>query len=94
MHRIIREIFEVADAKGITLPYESPDAYYRILTEIQLPPTALHRSSMLQDMSKGSRLTEIDALNGAISRYGKELSIHTPVNDVITAIIKGFQKSS
>jgi 2-dehydropantoate 2-reductase len=46
---------------------------------------------MLQDMAKGSRLTEIDALNGAISRYGREQGLATPVNDVITAIIKGFQ---
>ncbi|HQI80431.1 MAG TPA: ketopantoate reductase C-terminal domain-containing protein, partial [Deltaproteobacteria bacterium] len=61
------------------------------LTDRQLPPTATHRSSMLQDMAKGGRLTEIDALNGAISRYGREQGVATPVNDVITAIIKGFQ---
>jgi 2-dehydropantoate 2-reductase len=90
MQRIIREIFAVAAAKGVKLPYESADAYYKTLTEIQLPPTALHRSSMLQDMAKGSRLTEIDALNGAISRYGRAAGIETPVNDVITAIIKGL----
>ncbi len=94
IRRIIHEIFAVAGAKGVKLPYESADAYYRTLTEIQLPPTALHRSSMLQDMAKGGRLTEIDALNGAISRYGREMNIPTPVNDVLTAIIKGFQVSS
>jgi 2-dehydropantoate 2-reductase len=49
---------------------------------------------MLQDMSRGSRITEIDALNGAISRYGKEQGVPTPVNDVITAIIKGFQTAN
>jgi len=91
MRQIIREIFAVAAAKSVKLPYESADAYYRTLTEIQLPPTAGHRSSMLQDMSRGGRLTEIDALNGAISRYGREEGVPTPVNDVITAIIKGFQ---
>ena len=91
MREIIREIFSVAAAKGVKLPYESAEAYYQTLTEIQLPPTALHRSSMLQDMAKGSRLTEIDALNGAISRYGRASGIATPVNDVLTAIIKGFQ---
>jgi len=94
MRRIILEIFSVARAKGVKLPYESADAYYRTLTEIQLPPTALHRSSMLQDMAKGGRLTEIDALNGAISRYGREMNIPTPVNDVLTAIIKGFRVSA
>ncbi|HPI92026.1 MAG TPA: ketopantoate reductase family protein [Deltaproteobacteria bacterium] len=94
MHRVVEEIFAVAHAKGITLPYESAEAYYSILTDVQLPPTALHRSSMLQDMAKGSRLTEIDALNGAISRYGRELNVPTPVNDVLTAVIKGIQAKS
>jgi 2-dehydropantoate 2-reductase len=94
MRRIIDEIFLVATSKGVKLPYENAQAYYKTLTEVQLPPTATHRSSMLQDMAKGGRLTEIDALNGAISRYGREQGIPTPVNDVLTAIIKGFQVSS
>ncbi|MGC9323612.1 MAG: ketopantoate reductase family protein [Desulfomonilia bacterium] len=90
MHQVIREIFAVARAKGVTLGYESPDAYFRTLIEAQIPPTATHRSSMLQDIEKG-RPTEIDALNGAISSYGRELDVPTPANDVLTAIIKGLQ---
>lgn len=90
MHRIIEEIFSVAARKGIALSYGSPEEYYRFLVDKQLPPTSTHRSSMLQDMGLGRR-TEIDALNGAISRYGKELGVPTPVNDVITAIIRGLE---
>jgi 2-dehydropantoate 2-reductase len=90
IHQIIREIFAVAKAKGIRLLYNGPEDYYQTLLEVQIPPTASHRSSMLQDMEKG-RLTEIDALNGAIGVYGRQLSVPTPVNDVITAIIKGLQ---
>ncbi len=90
MRQIIREIFTVAEAKGIRLIYAGPEDYYRILLEVQIPPTASHRSSMLQDMEKG-RLTEIDALNGAIGTYGRQLNVPTPVNDVVTAIIKGLQ---
>ncbi len=90
MRRIIEEIFSVARAKGIPMMYSGPEAYYQFLIEKQLPPTATHRSSMLQDMEKG-RLTEIDALNGAIARYGKELSVPTPVNETLTAIIKGIE---
>jgi 2-dehydropantoate 2-reductase len=90
IHQIIREIFAVAKAKGIRLLYNGPEDYYQTLLEVQIPPTASHRSSMLQDMEKG-RLTEIDALNGAIGFYGRQLSVPTPVNDVITAIIKGLQ---
>lgn len=91
VHRIIDEIFAVAGAKGVRLGYERPDAYFRTLVDDLLPPTASHRSSMLQDMEKGRR-TEIDALNGAIGAYGRQLGIPTPVNDVITAIIKGLQR--
>lgn len=93
MHRIIEEIFAVAEAKNIALGYGDADDYYRFLIEKQLPPTEKHRSSMLQDMELGRR-TEIDALNGAISRYGRELGVPTPVNDVVTAIIKGLESKA
>ncbi|HOJ13998.1 MAG TPA: ketopantoate reductase family protein [Deltaproteobacteria bacterium] len=91
IRRVIGEIFEVARAKGVKLPYAHAGEYFRVLTEVQLPPTASHRSSMLQDLSRGSLLTEIDALNGAISRYGRELGVMTPANDFLTAIVKGLE---
>ncbi|MFY9398695.1 MAG: ketopantoate reductase family protein [Desulfomonilia bacterium] len=87
---IVSEIFAVAEKKGLTLPYASAEEYYRFLMDEQLPPTAAHRSSMLQDLERGN-ITEIDALNGAIARYGRELSVPTPVNAVITAVIKGIE---
>lgn len=91
MRSIIQEIFSVAEAKGVAMPYEGYADYYRFLLEKQIPPTAMHRSSMHQDISM-ERLTEIDALNGAISRYGKELGVATPVNDVLTSLIKGLEQ--
>jgi len=93
IQKIIQEIFAVAKAKGVRLSYESPEEYYRFLMDTQLPPTSTHRSSMLQDMEKG-RLTEIDSLNGAISRYGRELNIPTPANDVLTKIIKAIEEKN
>ena len=62
---IIEEIFLVMKAKGVAVPYQDADEYYHYLLERQLPPTAGHRASMLQDILLG-RQTEIDALNGAI----------------------------
>ena len=47
---------------------------------------------MLQDVSKGKR-TEIDALNGKISELGRKAGISTPVNDTITGLVKGIEKS-
>ncbi len=91
IRRIIDEIFAVARAKGVRLAYANPEDYFRTLIEVQLPPTLSHRSSMLQDLER-SRPTEIAALNGAVSSYGRELGVATPVNDVITALIRGLER--
>ena len=45
---------------------------------------------MLQDV-EARRLTEIDYLNGGISRFGREHGVPTPLNDAITALIKGVE---
>ncbi len=84
---IIEEIFLVMRAKGVKVPYLDADEYYHYLLERQLPPTAGHRASMLQDIMLG-RQTEIDALNGAISSYARDHGICTPYNDLLTALIK------
>jgi 2-dehydropantoate 2-reductase len=44
-------------------------------------------SSTAQDMNRGKR-TEIDSLNGYISRRGAELGVPTPVNHVLYALVK------
>ena len=46
-----------------------------------------HYPSMAQDM-RAHRQTEIDSLNGAIARYGRELGIPTPANDYIARFVK------
>ncbi len=49
--------------------------------------TAENRSSMLQDRIK-SRPTEIDYINGAITGMGRELGVATPVNEVLTLLVR------
>jgi 2-dehydropantoate 2-reductase len=44
-------------------------------------------SSTQQDIAAGRR-TEIDALNGYISRRGAELGVATPTNEALTALLK------
>ena len=51
-----------------------------------------HKASMLQDV-EARRATEVDWLNGGISRFGRELGVPTPLNDTITALIKGVEAS-
>jgi 2-dehydropantoate 2-reductase len=51
-----------------------------------------HKASMLQDV-EARRPTEIDFLNGGIARFGRELGVPTPLNDAVTALIKGVEIS-
>ncbi|HEV8436605.1 MAG TPA: 2-dehydropantoate 2-reductase [Methylomirabilota bacterium] len=44
------------------------------------------RPSLLQDVMKGRR-TEIDHLNGYVSRQGKKLGVKTPVNDAVVELV-------
>ena len=51
-----------------------------------------HKASMLQDL-EARRRTEVDYLNGGIARFGRELGVPTPLNDAVTALIKGVEQS-
>jgi len=86
MRAIIRELCAVAGAMNVVLEPETPEAYVRHLFEDLIPPTAAHYASMREDFRR-KRRTEIDALNGAICRYGREYGIHCPVNTTLTQLI-------
>ncbi len=89
--QIVREIFAVIQAEGITLQWGDPDAYLGYLNGALIPVMAGHSSSMLQDILHG-RKTEIDYLNGAVVTAGKRLGIATPYNACISDIIR-FKES-
>ena len=80
------EAFAVARAEGVRLAWPSPEAYLEVLGSRQLPATAAHRSSMLQDLERGRR-TEIDHLNGAVARLGAARGVPTPVNAALAALV-------
>jgi 2-dehydropantoate 2-reductase len=84
---IVREGFSVIHAEGVHLPWATADEYLAYLHDVQLPATALHHSSMLQDITRG-RPTEIDSLNGAIVAKGLVHGILTPVNTCIVDLVK------
>jgi 2-dehydropantoate 2-reductase len=87
MRRIIEEIYQVAGAKGVHLSHADAAAYFSFFMENLVPATADHRPSMWQDLQAGRR-TEIEALNGAIGRYGEALGVATPYNDAVSRLVR------
>ncbi|MBF0714097.1 ketopantoate reductase family protein [Gemella sp. GH3] len=81
---LLEEVVSVGIAEGVDVKH---DVISGNINRI-FPPTlaGLHYPSLYQDMKNG-RLTEIDYLNGAVSRLGKKHNIKTPVCDLVTHII-------
>ena len=90
IHQAIIEVVQVAQAKGIPLSASIADNVLSTISN-NTPPT--YKPSSLVDLERGNRL-EIEALNGALSRYGKEMGISTPINDFIYACLKPFAGES
>jgi len=61
------------------------------LEEVNKAGGGEHRPSMGQDMVKGRR-TEIEFLNGFITRKGEEIGIPTPANAALTDIVKRVER--
>jgi 2-dehydropantoate 2-reductase len=78
----VEEAIAVAGAKGFPIGSEMVQRVIEVAKA-----TARNRSSMGQDVDKKKR-TEIDAINGAVVRFGKEAGIATPVNQTLTSLIK------
>jgi 2-dehydropantoate 2-reductase len=87
MRRIIEEIYQVAGGHGIPLGHADAAAYFKFFMENLVPATAGHWPSMWQDLQAGRR-TEIEALNGAICRYGEAVGVLTPYNDAISRLVR------
>jgi 2-dehydropantoate 2-reductase len=86
---LVDEGTAVAAAQGIVLDADPEE----LIDHAARPEVAYgHKASMLQDV-EARRRTEIDYLNGGIARFGRELGVPTPLNDAITALIKGVEES-
>ena len=83
-----REAVAVARAQNIDLGLSDPIAHVRALGG-KIPNA---RPSMLLDLQAGRRC-EIDAINGAIARLGREHGVPTPVNDVVVALIRAKESA-
>jgi 2-dehydropantoate 2-reductase len=87
MEGIVDEVLAVARAAGVVLPgvddrESGMAAAMKLATQM-----ADAFSSTAQDLNRG-RVTEIDALNGYISRRGADLGVPVPVNHALYTLVK------
>ena len=84
----VQEAAKIVKRKRIKLAYDDPIQK----VESVCKATSANISSMLQDVLNKKR-TEIDFINGAVVRQGKALGIATPVNEVLTNLVKAIEAS-
>ena len=85
--RCAQEAYNIAIAKHINLRINDPIDYVRNFGS-KIPGA---KPSMLLDALAG-RMSEIDAINGAIASAGIEVSVETPFNSVISALVRNKEK--
>lgn len=102
---LIKECIDVCQKGGIRIePVQGKDivkllnythplkkAFSFFIIPIAIRKHAKLKASMLQDLEKG-KLTEVDAINGAVSEYGRKVGFPTPVNDKVVEIIHKIEK--
>ncbi|NIO04134.1 MAG: 2-dehydropantoate 2-reductase [Proteobacteria bacterium] len=90
MRGTMEEVYALARSSGIDLPAETVDRLFEFVKK-NVNPTA--QSSILQDLLAGRRL-ELEYLNGAAVRLGREFGVSTPFNFVIYAALKPYVQGS
>ena len=102
---LIKECIDVCKKGGIRIePVQGKDivklldyshplkrAFSFFIIPIAIRKHAKLKASMLQDLEKG-KLTEVDAINGAVSDYGRKVGFPTPMNDKVVEIIHRIEK--
>jgi len=89
MEELVKEVLDVARAAGIALKDRE-----LVTAALKFGDSMANAtSSTAQDLARG-RPTEIDSLNGYISRRGKELGVPTPVNTTLYTLVKLLENSN
>lgn len=102
---LMKECMDVCEAGGIRIePVQGKDivkllnynnpfkrAFSFMIIPIAIRKHAKLKASMLQDIEKG-KLTEVDAINGAVSDYGRKVGVPTPLNDCVVEIIHRIER--
>jgi 2-dehydropantoate 2-reductase len=102
---LIKECIDVCAAGGIRIePVQGKDivklldytnaikrAISFFIIPIAIRKHAKLKASMLQDLEKG-KLTEVDAINGVVSMFGRKVGCPTPMNDKVVEIIHRIER--
>lgn len=102
---LIKECIDVCAAGGIKiepvqgkdivklLDYHGPvkKAISSFIIPIAIKKHALLKASMLQDLERGKK-TEVDAINGVVSAFGRKVNCPTPMNDKVVEIIHKIEE--
>ena len=105
VQKLIKECIDVCQVGGISIePVQGKDivkllnytnalkrAFSFFIIPIAIRKHAKLKASMLQDLEKG-KLTEVDAINGAVSEYGRKVGFPTPMNDKVVEIIHRIER--
>jgi 2-dehydropantoate 2-reductase len=83
LEQAVAEAVAVAAAQGIAVDLATEAGRVKEVCRA----TAMNLNSMLQDLRHGRR-TEIDFINGAIVRVGDAVGVPTPVNRVLTQLVR------
>lgn len=82
IERAVAEIAAVGRARGVPIPASQESEILRNIDK--LPGTM--KPSFLLDIERGGA-TELDVLSGAVSRFGRETGVPTPVHDTAAAVL-------
>ena len=82
------EAYAVARARGVKLEFDDPVAYVRAFG-MKIPQA---RPSMLLD-HMARRVSEIDAINGAIPVAAEAIGLSAPCNDTVSSLIRAREKA-
>ncbi len=83
----MQETVDVAAACGVTLPEDAMEQHIGLTMQ-----AGEVKTSMWQDIEYG-RPTEIEAMNGYVAVMGIELGIATPVNDMLSSLVRSADLS-
>jgi len=87
--QLVDESVNVMRAAGVPVGTHDHLAYARKV----MRDTATNYSSMLQDV-RNCRRTEIDSINGAVTRLGAELGVATPLNRLLTVLVHNRERAA